>query len=129
MLTVLLFALSFFPRSVSAVATCTNGTLMNGVCVPSGSSTGLPETDIAQVLTNVMNWLLSLVGLLAIFMFVVAGVQYLTAAGDEKQTETAKSTMKNAAVGVAVSLLGFVVVNTVYSLVTGYGIGQGSYWY
>jgi len=122
---VLLAVLSFFPRGVSAVATCTNGTLMNGVCVPSGSSTGLPETDITQVLTNVMYWLLSLVGLLAIFMFVVAGSQYLTAAGDGDQTEAAKNTMKNAAIGVAVSLLGFVVVNTVYGLVTGYGIGYG----
>lgn len=111
---------------VSAVATCADGTLMNGICIPSGSSTGLPETDITSVITNVMKWLLGIVGTLAILMFVVSGIMYLTAAGDEKATESAKNNMKFATIGVAVSLLGYVVVYTVYQLATGVGIGTTS---
>jgi len=113
------------PCGVLAVATCTNGTLMNGVCVPTGASTGLPETTASQLITNVMYWLLGMTGTLAILMFAISGIQYLTAAGDEKATEHAKNNMKFAAMGVAVSLLGYVVVSTIYQVVTGSGYGSG----
>jgi len=107
------------PRIVLAVASCTDGTLMGGVCVPSGSSTGLPETSAGQVIVNVMNWLLGMLGIIAIIMFVVAGFQYLLAGGDEKGTESAKGNIKYAIIGVAVALLGYVVVYTVQQLATG----------
>ncbi|MEI7750202.1 MAG: pilin [Candidatus Moraniibacteriota bacterium] len=107
------------PRVVLAVASCTDGTLMGGVCVPSGSSTGLPETSAGQVIVNVMNWLLGILGLIAMIMFVVAGFQYLMAGGEEKNTEAAKGNIKYAIIGVAVALLGYVVVYTVQQLATG----------
>lgn len=115
---------SVVPHGVLAVATCTNGTLMNGICVPSGASTGLPETTASQLITNVMNWLLGIMGILAMLMFTVSGIQYLTAAGDEKATEHAKNNMKFAAMGVAVALLGYAVVYTIYQVATGTGIGS-----
>ncbi|HWQ59631.1 MAG TPA: pilin [Candidatus Fimivivens sp.] len=109
----------FVPAVTRAAATCTDGTLMGGVCVPSGDSTGLPETPIGTVIINVMNWLLGMLGLIAIIMFVVAGYQYLTAAGDEKNTENAKNNIKYAVIGVAVALLGYTVIYTVQRIVEG----------
>lgn len=109
----------FLPVATHAVATCTDGTLMGGVCVPTGSSTGLPETPIGKVIISVMNWLLGMLGLIAIIMFVVAGYQYLTAAGDEKNTESAKNNIKYAVIGVAVALLGFTVIYTVQRIIEG----------
>ncbi|NTW14766.1 MAG: hypothetical protein HGA38_00160 [Candidatus Moranbacteria bacterium] len=104
---------------VSAAATCTNGELINGVCVPSASSTGLPDTAADTVVINIMNWLLGMLGLLAMIMFVVSGIMYLTAGGDEKRTESAKNNIKYAVIGVAVALLGYAVVFTVQQIVTG----------
>lgn len=114
------------PFGVRAVATCTNGTLMNGVCVPSGSSTGLPETEIGQVVINIMYWMLGMLGLLAIVMFVVSGIMYLTAGGDEKNTEHAKNNMKYAVIGVAVALLGYTIVYTIQQVVAGGATGTGT---
>ncbi|NTW89796.1 MAG: hypothetical protein HGB37_02725 [Candidatus Moranbacteria bacterium] len=114
------------PFGVRAVATCTDGTLMNGVCVPSGASTGLPETEIGQVVINIMYWLLGMLGLLAIVMFVVSGIMYLTAGGDEKNTEHAKNNMKYAVIGVAVALLGYTIVYTIQQVVAGGATGTGA---
>jgi cytochrome bd-type quinol oxidase subunit 2 len=111
------------PFCVRAVATCTNGTLMNGVCVPSGTATGLPETEAGQVVVNIMYWLLGMLGLLAMVMFVVSGIMYLTAGGDEKNTEHAKNNIKYAIIGVAVALVGYTVVYTIQQVVTGTGTG------
>jgi cytochrome bd-type quinol oxidase subunit 2 len=114
------------PFGVRAVATCTNGTLMNGVCVPSGAVTGLPETEAGQVIVNIMYWLLGMLGLLAMVMFVVSGIMYLTAGGDEKNTEHAKNNIKYAIIGVAVALLGYTIVYTIQQVVTGDGTTGGA---
>lgn len=112
------------PSGAFATATCTNGTIMNGVCVPSGSATGLPETEIGKVVINIMYWLLGMLGLLAMIMFTVAGIQYLTAGGDEKNTEHAKGNIRYAVMGVAVALLGYTIMYTIQQIVDG---GSGTY--
>ena len=117
-LVVLVSAVLASHGALAAVTCDANSTAMGGVCVPSGTSTGLPETSAGQVITNVMNWLLGMLGFIAIIMFVVAGFQYLTAGGDKKGTEAAKGNIKYAIIGVAVALLGYVVVYTIEQLVT-----------
>ena len=102
-----------------AAATCTNGTNMSGMCVP--TDTGMPATSIEQIILNVMNWLLGILGIVAMLVFVIAGFQYLTAGGDEKNTESAKGNIKYAIIGVAVALIGYVVIYTINMLLTGTG--------
>lgn len=120
-LTPVLFGIVLLSHSLFAFAapTCTDGELMNGVCVPSSSATGLPDTAADQVVINIMNWLLGMLGLLAMIMFIVSGIMYLTAGGDEKNTEHAKNNMKYAIIGVAVALLGYTIMYTVYQIVSG----------
>ena len=96
---------------------------MAGVCVPLSETVGgLSDREPGQVVVTVMQWLLAILGILAILMLVVAGMMYLTAAGDEKRTDTAKKIIMYVIIGVAVALTAYVIVMTVEQLVTG---GEG----
>lgn len=77
------------------------------------AATGLPSGSIMGIITNGMNYLLILVGILGVIGFVIAGILYLTAAGDEGQIEKGKTAMVYSIVGVIVALLGVVVLNSV----------------
>lgn len=91
--------------------------------VPSGStyssvaSTGkLTSDSIGTILVRIMNWVLGILGIGAIISFVIAGILYLTAAGDESKTEKAKGMMTYAIIAVVIALVGYVVINTVVGL-------------
>lgn len=84
---------------------------------------GMTENSIGQILVDVMNWLMAILGIGAIISFVIAGILYLVAGGDEAKTENAKKMMVYAIIAIVVALVGYVVVNTVTRL-TGSGSGD-----
>ena len=77
-----------------------------------GTGSGLDDWTIASLLQVLMRGLLGLVGFLGIIGFVISGILYLTAAGDEDRIEKAKSTMVYSIVGIIVALIGWVIVST-----------------
>ncbi len=77
------------------------------------ASAGTPTGSIIDIIAGTMNWLLAILGFLGIIGFVIAGILYLTAAGDENQATRAKSAMTYSVIGVIVALLGFVVIQAV----------------
>jgi len=81
--------------------------------------TNLPSGSILGIITNIMNWLLSLVGILGVIGFAIAGILYLTAAGDEGRIGTAKSAMTLSIIGVVVALLGLVIIKAVETMLGG----------
>lgn len=82
----------------------------------SPKGTGLPSGSLLDILTSGMNWLLIVVGILGVIGFVIAGILYLTAAGEEGQIEKAKTAMIYSIVGVIVALLGVVIINAAQGL-------------
>jgi len=74
---------------------------------------GLPGGTITNIIRTGMNWLLAILGFIGIIAFVIAGILYLTAAGDEKKVETAKKAMIAAITGIIVALIGFVIIQAV----------------
>jgi hypothetical protein len=78
--------------------------------------TGLPSGSIVDIITNGMNWLLIIVGLLGVIGFVIAGIIYLTAAGDTEQIDKGKKAMIYSIVGVIVALVGVVIIKAVQGL-------------
>src|SRR5688572_29383108 len=70
----------------------------------------LPKGSIIDIAKQTMNWLLALVGFIGIIGFVIAGILYLTAAGDEDRIEQAKKAMMYSIIGVIVALIGFVII-------------------
>ena len=71
---------------------------------------GLPAGSIFGIIRSTMNWLLAILGFLGIIGFVIAGILYLTAAGDEGQIDRAKTATTYSIIGVIVALLGFVII-------------------
>jgi len=81
-----------------------------------GDKAGMTNLSFGDIVTNIMNWLLGILGLGAIISFVIAGIMYLTAAGDEGKTEKAKGMMTYAIIAVVVALIGFIAVRLVTNL-------------
>lgn len=71
---------------------------------------------LSSLALEVLNFLLSIIGVLAIIMLVIGGLIYLTAAGDENKAETGKKIVTYAVVGVGVALAALVITTQVANL-------------
>jgi hypothetical protein len=83
----------------------------SGVNIP--TDTGLPGGTIKDILSNLLMWLLGIFGMLALISFIISGVQYLMAAGDDKGMETAKRNMMYSTVGIVIALSGYIIVKAI----------------
>lgn len=86
---------------------------------PATGETGLPDSTIYQIISNGMKWLLGLVGIIGVIGFAIAGIMYLTAAGDEDRVKQAKNAMMMSIVGVIVALVGLVALGAASGLLGG----------
>ena len=68
---------------------------------------------LIEILQSVLNFLLSIVGIIAIIMLVVGGIMYLTASGNEDKIKTGKTIVTYSLIGVAISLAALVIVTQV----------------
>jgi hypothetical protein len=103
--------------AVSVAALTVPALVLAQFAPPSG--TGLPENSIMNIIKGIMNWLLALVGILGVIGFAIAGILYLTAAGDEDRIKTAKSAMTYSIIGVIIALLGLVIIRAAASMIGG----------
>lgn len=94
-------------------ADSTSGLTGNGIEIP--KNTGLPDPSggIKQILTNLLTWLLGIVGIIALIGFVISGIQYIISTGDDTRMETAKKNMTYSIIGIIVALAGFVIVQAI----------------
>lgn len=65
------------------------------------------------ILTNVINLLLTIIGIISVIMIIVGGIRYTTSGGDSGQINSAKDTIIYAIVGVVIAILSFAIVNWV----------------
>jgi len=82
-----------------------------GVVIPTG--TGLSDAKISDILKKLLIWLLEIVGVIALIGFVVSGIQYIVAAGNDKSIESAKKNMTNSLIGITVALAAYVIIKTI----------------
>lgn len=90
-----------------------------GVCFPSSTSLPDPSGGVVGIITNVLYWLLSIFGILAVIAFVISGIQYILSTGSEEMIDKAKSSMKWSIVGVAVALSGLIVIYAIDKMLRG----------
>ncbi|MFW5885234.1 MAG: pilin [Patescibacteria group bacterium] len=69
--------------------------------------------SIGDILMNVLNFALTAIGVLALLSFIIAGIIYLTSAGDKSKTDKAKKTVVYSAVAVAVAGSGIILINQI----------------
>jgi protein-S-isoprenylcysteine O-methyltransferase Ste14 len=103
--------------SASTVALALPALAMAQYAPPEG--TNLPHATVMEIITSIMNWLLMVIGIVGVIGFAIAGILYLTSAGDESRIETAKKAMLYSIVGVIVALAGVVALRFAQNLLGG----------
>ena len=78
--------------------------------IPAGVGTSL---SLLQIASNVLSFLLTIIGILAIIMLVIGGIIYLTAAGNEDQIDRGKKIVKYSIIGILIALASLVLVKQV----------------
>ena len=77
------------------------------------ASSNLPNQTIYNIIANLMQWILGIFGFVGVIGFVISGIMYLTAAGNDDQITKAKSAMKWSIIGVIVGIGGFVIIQAI----------------
>lgn len=67
-------------------------------------------------LNKILDFLLSLIGILGILGMILAGVLYFLAAGDVRQSELAKKAFIGGITGIVIALGGYVLIRAVTAL-------------
>lgn len=75
-----------------------------------GSSVGLGTADLKETVINVIQWVLGILALVAVIMIIIAGFQWMTAAGNEEKVEKAKKVISAAVIGLIIVLLAWAIV-------------------
>ncbi|KKP32580.1 MAG: hypothetical protein A2312_04405 [Candidatus Staskawiczbacteria bacterium RIFOXYB2_FULL_32_9] len=74
----------------------------------------LGSTDtFCKLLTNLSTGIAGLVATLSGIMIIIAGILYLTSAGDQQKMTTAKTALKYAIIGIIVALLAIPIVEVI----------------
>jgi hypothetical protein len=99
---------------------------INGLCVPApeaeareGSLRG--AGSIFEVIAIVLKWLLTLAGVIATVFLIFGGYQYITAGGNEEQSEKGKQTLINAVIGIVIVLLSMTIITIVTNTLSSTG--------
>lgn len=86
--------------------------ILGVILFPSSAFAGVisDAKPLTQSLTDILNFLLLIFGVIAILGMIVAGVLYFTAGGDERQVMNAKRAFTWCVIGVVVTLGSLVLV-------------------
>ena len=85
------------------------------------------DTSLMPTVNTIINVILGVLGLVAVVIIVLGGVQYTTSTGDPAKVKKAKDTILYGIIGLIIALLAFAIVNFVLSSVfTSSSAGGGS---
>lgn len=104
------------PVTPNGGAPCGKGVLGGLGCIkpqfdPKGSVAG--AQNIGDFIIAVINVLLGLLLTISVLFIVIGGYQYVTSAGKEDQAKSGRRTVTYAAMGVAISILSYMIVRVV----------------
>jgi len=77
---------------------------------------GIPDTDIGQVIINGTNWILGIIGVLAVLYLIWGGLKYITAAGDDNEIEEAKTVITYAVWGLLIAGVAYAAIAVVVNV-------------
>ena len=83
-----------------------------------GQTFGLVEGDLIQIVITVIQWVLGLLGLVAVILLIYAGFLWMTAAGDKAKIDRAKLVIRNTVIGLVIILLSWAIVLFVQNFLT-----------
>ena len=106
------------PLAVAAVA-LTLTALAASPALAATPETVLAADSISQVITNLQDWLISILAALATLFLVLGGIRYVISNGNPGEVEKAKTAFKSAAIGYCLAILAPVVITIRKGIVGG----------
>ena len=91
-----------------------------GLCLPSGSENAGGVNDF---ILKIINLLLSLCAIIAVLFIVIGGFRYITSNGNEEGAKKGLAIVRDAAIGLAIIILAYIIVAVVVNTATGFGTG------
>lgn len=82
-------------------------------------SFGNDTTDLWSVIKKVINAILTVVGVVAVFMIILGGINFITSQGDTAKVTKARNTILYGAIGLVIALLAYAIVNFVLGQLLG----------
>ena len=87
--------------------------------IPIPTNTGLSQMSPWALLSNILKFLLYMIGTVALLSFVYAGFMYVFAGGDDTKASEAKKIIIYSIAGIVVALVSFILVGTITKLISG----------
>ncbi len=123
-------AAGLFAAPAVMADTCPVGSLREGETVNSLAECNMNEVTGDNKLMNrvniIINVALGVLGLVAVVMIIMGGLNYTTSAGDAAKVKKAKDTITYGVIGLVVALLAFAIVNFVLTSAFGNGTSSSS---
>lgn len=104
-------ALAFNPNAV--VCSQNAQAQSTSFCATDPTGNGLVYGGQHSILSNIINIFSLVIGIIAIFMIIIAGFEYVTSGGDSGKINTAKDTILFAVVGIVVVAVAQIIVNLI----------------
>lgn len=74
------------------------------------------DNPIVSFVLSVIDFAITIMGSIAVLLFIIAGFQFMVASGNPTKTDEAKDTVKYAAIGLVVALMSYIIAIFVQSL-------------
>ena len=78
-------------------------------------NTGLGQEMPIDLITNIINWALGLLGLLALILLIYGGFIWMLAAGEEEKITKAQDIIKGAVIGLVIILASYGIASYVFN--------------
>ncbi|MDD5749402.1 MAG: pilin [Patescibacteria group bacterium] len=95
----------------------------SGLNAAARRTTLIQGANLFTIVAGVINGLLSLLGMLFTVLVIYGGFKWMLARGNSQQVDEAKKVISNAAIGLAIVVLSYVIVYAVLQVLEG-GLGQ-----
>jgi len=82
-----------------------------------GQGTGLLQgVSAKQIVVNIINGLLSVLGLLFVVLIIWGGFRWMTSQGNSQQVDEAKAVIKNATIGLVIVMTSYIIVIFIFKV-------------
>jgi len=92
--------------------------LDNGFMTNFQDSSGIGNANIGEVVGKIVKAVLTILGLVALVIFIIAGFQWMTSGGDKEKIQGAQKLMGAAVVGLIIIVLAYAAASFVVTALT-----------
>lgn len=83
------------------------------------NTVGNDSTDLTKSITGIINGVIAALGIVAVIIIIIGGVNYMTSSGDASKVKKAKDTILYGVIGLVICVLAFAIVNFVIGNILG----------